>query len=103
MEFTFDFILIRNKFCDKFVIKNITIRLIYHISQLLTHTRFFQSACNPSDNLGKDKASVFGNIAKKRIHIQSIHKRMVRFICIYKYKPHHSFVYTLYVYIKGET
>ena len=30
-------------------------------------------------------------------NIKGIHKRMVRFICIYTYKPHHSFVYTLYI------
>jgi hypothetical protein len=29
--------------------------------------------------------------------VQGIHKRMVRFICIYTYKPHHSFVYALYI------
>jgi hypothetical protein len=28
---------------------------------------------------------------------------MVRFICIYTYKPHHSFVYTLYTNIHNET
>ena len=65
MEFTFDFILIRNKFCGKFVIKNISIAFVYHISQLLALTLFLQSACNPSDDLGHDPKSVFENKALK--------------------------------------
>jgi hypothetical protein len=33
-----------------------------------------------------------------KTYVQGIHKTMVRFICIYTYKPHHSFVYTMYIY-----
>jgi hypothetical protein len=30
------------------------------------------------------------------LYIQGIHKRMVRFVCEFTYKPHHYFVYALY-------
>jgi hypothetical protein len=67
MESTFDFILIRNTFVTKFVIKNVSVRLIYLISQLFPYTVSFKARVIHQIISEKLYETRFGNKSATRI------------------------------------